>query len=69
MIINNLKTLRAQKNWTQSDLAKQVGVTRQTIASIEKGKYSLSLQLAFEIASVFNVSITDCFNFDHEKES
>lgn len=62
MIKNRMKVLRAERNWTQQDLAKKLGVTRQTISSIEKGKYSLSLQLAFEIAEIFGVELLDVFS-------
>lgn len=57
-----MKVLRAERNWTQQDLAKKLGVTRQTISSIEKGKYSLSLKLAFEISEIFEVELLDIFN-------
>ncbi|MDF0479719.1 helix-turn-helix transcriptional regulator [Vagococcus sp. PNs007] len=62
MITNRMKVLRAERNWTQQDLAKKLGVTRQTISSIEKGKYSLSLKLAFEISEIFEVELLDVFN-------
>lgn len=57
-----MKVLRAERNWTQQDLARKLGVTRQTISSIEKGKYSLSLKLAFEISEIFEVELLDVFN-------
>lgn len=63
-----MKVLRAERNWTQQDLAKKLGVTRQTISSIEKGKYSLSLKLAFEIAEIFEVELLDVFNNERERE-
>ena len=49
---------------TQEELARRVGVTRQTIIAIEAGKYSPSLELAFKIARVFNVKIEDIFIYD-----
>nr|WP_269468583.1 helix-turn-helix transcriptional regulator [Alteromonas sp. ASW11-130] len=49
---------------TQSELAKQVGVTRQTIMAIEKGKYSPSLEVAFKIARVFDKPLEDIFSYD-----
>ena len=58
---NRLKEFRAKHNLTQEDLADQVGVSRQSIISIEKGKYDPSLSLALEIAKVFEVSIEDLF--------
>lgn len=64
-IDNNVRKLRFEANeLSQSDLANMVGVSRQTIVSIEKGAYSPSLELAFKIAYVFNKKIEDVFNFD-----
>lgn len=54
---------------TQQQLADSVGVTRQTIVAIEKGKYSPSLELAFRIARVFNSPLEDVFSYDSEDES
>lgn len=51
---------------TQEELAKKVGVRRETIVFLEKGKYNPSLKLAYKIARVFNVSIEDIFIFDEE---
>ncbi|AJS60519.1 helix-turn-helix transcriptional regulator [Paenibacillus sp. IHBB 10380] len=61
MIENRIKILRAVQNWTQADLAELLGVSRQAIISIEKYKYSPSLELAFKIARAFNVSINEVF--------
>ncbi|MGE6631841.1 helix-turn-helix transcriptional regulator [Bacillus sp. NPDC077027] len=61
MIKNRIKVLRAERDWTQKDLAEKLGVTRQTVASIENGKYSLSLKLAFKIARTFDVDLYDVF--------
>jgi len=63
MINNKIKIYRAIKNWTQEDLAKKVGVTRQTILAIENSKYDPSLLLAFKIAYQFGVEIQEIFNF------
>lgn len=60
-IENNIKVHRAQRNLTQEDLAKKVGVTRQTIIAIEKNKYVPSLELAFKIAMVFHETIENIF--------
>ncbi|WP_078382102.1 helix-turn-helix transcriptional regulator [Sutcliffiella halmapala] len=60
---NNLMVLRAEKKWTQQDLAKRVGVTRQTIASIESNRYNPSLILAFEIAVAFEKEIFEVFQY------
>ena len=58
---NRIKELRKQQNVTQEDLANAVGVTRQTIISLENGKYNASLQLAFKIAKYFNTDIERIF--------
>jgi putative transcriptional regulator len=58
---NNLKVLRAHKNWSQSDLALALGVSRQTINAIETGKYDPSLPLAFKIAKTFETKIEEIF--------
>jgi putative transcriptional regulator len=58
---NKLKVLRAKHNMTQEDLAEKVNVTRQTIISIESGKYTPSLPLAFKLAKTFDKKIEDMF--------
>lgn len=58
---NRLKVLREQAGYTQADLAEKVGVTRQTIISIERGKYSPSLDTAFVIADAFDLEIGEVF--------
>lgn len=58
---NRLKVLRAERDWTQADLAGRVGVSRQTINAVEKGKYDPSLPLAFDLARVFGGSIEEIF--------
>ncbi len=60
----NLKLLRTERNLTQDDLAKLVGVVRQTIAYIERGDYMPSLGLAYKIARVFGRNIEDVFRFE-----
>ena len=57
----NLKVQRAMKDITQEELAKAIGVTRQTIIAIEKGDYNPSLELAFKIARYFGAGIEDIF--------
>ena len=59
---NRLKVLRADRDWTQADLADQLQVTRQTINAIEKGKYDPSLPLAFKIAVLFELPIEEIFS-------
>ncbi len=65
---NRLKVYRAMFNLTQEELAKKLGVSRQTIIAIEKGKYDPSLKLAFKIARLFGVKIEDIFIYDEESE-
>jgi putative transcriptional regulator len=62
---NSLKVLRAQRNWTQADLAEKLLVSRQTVNAIEKGKFDPSLPLAFKVSRVFELSIEQIF--DDEK--
>ena len=61
---NRMKELRARDNITQAELAKLVGVRRETIVFLEKGKYNPSLNLAHSIAKVFNLPIEEVFIFD-----
>jgi len=63
---NNLRVLRATRNVTQEQLAKELGVTRQTIHAIETGKYNPSLDLAFKIAIHFDTRIEDVFTYKEE---
>ncbi|HNP74251.1 MAG TPA: helix-turn-helix transcriptional regulator [Kouleothrix sp.] len=64
-INNNIRTLRFFRNeMTQEELAEKVGVTRQTIIAMEKGKYSPSLELAFRIARVFGVPLEQVFSYE-----
>ena len=58
---NRLRELRATREWSQGDLAEQLGVSRQTINSIETEKYDPSLPLAFNIARLFKLPIEDIF--------
>lgn len=62
-----LKEFRARFNITQEDLANKVGVRRETILFIEKGKYNPSLKLAKKIANVFNEKIDDVFIFEKKE--
>ncbi len=66
---NRLKELREKTSMTQEDLASKVGVSRQTVISLERGKYNPSLILACKLARIFNSTIEDIFLFDDEKES
>lgn len=67
-IENNIKMYRAKYNLTQSELAKKVQVTRQTIISLEKGSYVPSLELAMNLSETFNVSVETIFYKQEEKE-
>ncbi len=67
MIWNRIKVLRAERDWTQADLADKVGISRQAVLSIEKYKYTPSLELAFKIAEVFGVSIGEVFEHREDK--
>lgn len=58
---NRLKVLRAERNWSQADLAERLAVSRQTINAIETGKYDPSLPLAFRIADLFETTIENIF--------
>ena len=61
---NRIKELRARDSLTQSDLAREVGVRRETIVFLEKDKYNPSLKLAHDIAQVFQLKIEEVFVFD-----
>ena len=63
---NRIKELRKEHKITQDELAGAVGVTRQTIISLENGKYNASLQLAYRIARYFNRYIEDVYVFEEE---
>jgi len=58
---NRLKVLRAERDWSQSDLAERLQVSRQSVNAIETGKYDPSLPLAFRIATLFGLAIEDIF--------
>ena len=66
-VTNHIRSLRfAHGEMTQAELASRVGVTRQTIIAIEQGRYSPSLEMAFQIARVFGVGLDDVFGYDDE---
>jgi len=66
-IKNNIKELRGELGLAQEQLANEVGVTRATIGSIEKGSYNPSLELAFKISRFFNLDINDIFIVEDDK--
>lgn len=61
MLKNRLKVLRAERNWSQSDLAEKLEVSRQSVNAIETGKFDPSLPLAFRIADLFGLPIEEIF--------
>ena len=65
-MINHLEELRKQRGIRQEDFAQALGVSRQTVISLEKGKYNPSLSLAFKLARYFNLSIEDIFDDSDE---
>jgi putative transcriptional regulator len=63
--MNNLmRVLRAERNWSQAELADRLEVSRQTVNAIETGKYDPSLPLAFRIAQVFGMGIEEVFQYE-----
>lgn len=67
-VTNRIRALRFETGeMTQAELADRLGVTRQTVLAIEAGKYSPSLEMAFQIARVFGVALDDVFQYPKEK--
>ncbi|GGZ61581.1 helix-turn-helix transcriptional regulator [Mesonia mobilis] len=62
----SLKVERAKNDFTQADLAERVGVSRQTINAIEKGRYNLSIVLALKLAYIFKVRVEDIFELEQQ---
>ena len=62
-LVTKLKEYRERDNFKQAELAELVGVRRETIVNLEKGKYNPSLKLAMDIAKVFHVSVEELFEF------
>jgi putative transcriptional regulator len=66
-VTNRVRSLRfTHGEMTQADLAERIGVTRQTVIAIEQGRYSPSLEMAFQIARVFGVALDDVFQYPDE---
>lgn len=63
---NRLRALRAERGWSQADLARRLGVSRQTVNSIETGRYDPSLPLAFKIARLFEKRVEEVFLEDEQ---
>jgi putative transcriptional regulator len=66
---NRLRVLRAEREWSQAELAKRTNVSRQTINALETGKYDPSLPLAFKLAAVFGRPIEEIFDPEDEASS
>lgn len=65
-VTNSIRALRTAHGVTQADLATRIGVTRQTVIAIEQGRYSPTLEMAFQIARVFGVPLDDVFQYPEE---
>lgn len=63
LVSNRIRAHREAAGFTQAELARRIGVTRQTLIAIEQGKYSPSLELAFQIARAFGVGLDDLFQY------
>lgn len=68
-LCNRLKVLRAQKDWTQADLAERVGVTRKTINTVEGGIFTPSTLLALRLAHAFETTVEEIFWIDEERSA
>jgi putative transcriptional regulator len=66
---NRLRVLRAERDWTQADLATRVGVSRQAILAVENGKYEPGLPLAFRIARAFGKTVEEVFIWGDDDEA
>ncbi|TQO19767.1 putative transcriptional regulator [Rhodoglobus vestalii] len=66
-VTNNIRALRDEAGLTQAELALHIGVTRQTLIAIEQGKYSPTLELAFQISRVFGTGIDAVFHYPEEQ--
>jgi putative transcriptional regulator len=65
---NRMRVLRAEKDWTQAQLAALIGVSRQAIVAVENGKYDPALPLAFRIARAFEKTVEEVFIWENESE-
>ncbi|MDE0546600.1 helix-turn-helix transcriptional regulator [Microbacterium sp. C7(2022)] len=65
-VSNSIRATREAAGMTQADLARRLGVTRQTLIAIEQGKYSPTLELAFQISRVFDVGLDDLFQYPED---
>ncbi len=62
---NRLRVLRAERNWSQADLAQRLEVSRQSVNAVETGKFDPSLPLAFKLARLFGMAIEEIFTDEH----
>ncbi|NPC96458.1 helix-turn-helix transcriptional regulator [Nocardioides sp. zg-DK7169] len=68
-VTNSMRALRAEHGeMSQGELARRIGMTRQTVIAIEQGRYSPSLEVAFQIAAVFGVPVTEVFDYPAAEE-
>lgn len=65
-VTNSIRAVREARGMTQAELARQIGVTRQTLIAIEQGRYSPTLELAFLIARAFGVGLDDLFQYPED---
>lgn len=65
-VTNSIRAVREAAGMTQAELARQIGVTRQTLIAIEQGRYSPTLELAFQIARAFDVGLDDLFAYPED---
>jgi putative transcriptional regulator len=63
---NRMRVLRAEKDWTQAQLAERIGVSRQAVIAVENGKYDPALPLAFRIARAFEKNVEEVFLWENE---
>lgn len=68
-ITNTIRATREAAGMTQADLARRIGVTRQTLIAIEQGKYSPSLEMAFQLARVFGVGLDELFQYPSDADA
>lgn len=64
MIANRLPVLRAERRWSQAELADRINVSRQTVVSLENGRYEPTLKIAMRLSAVFELAIDDIFTAD-----
>lgn len=65
---NRLRVLRAERDWSQADVADRLGIARQTVNALEAGKYAPSLPLAFKISKLFETQVENVFDPDSMEE-